>query len=149
MCIRDSSQPQAQEQYAVQSYLHHHGTKFLTRFDALCYIHLSNKLDSHDVTRDRESWASGAKDDATVLKGVLGHLNKPRNSPHVLILSVTSDMLYTPAEQASIHDAIPTSELVHIESAEGHDGFLIEYPQIDRAIRAFMERLNVSHASSL
>ena len=143
------SQPHAQEQYAVQPYLHHHGTKFLTRFDALCYIHLSNKLDSHDVTRDRESWASDAKDDATVLKGVLGHLNKPRNSPHVLILSVTSDMLYTPAEQASIHDAIPTSELVHIESAEGHDGFLIEYPQIDRAIRAFMERLNVSHASSL
>ena len=57
-------------------------------------------------------------------------------------------MLYTPAEQKAIHDAVPASELVHIESSEGHDGFLIEYPQIDRAIREFMERLNVSHNSS-
>jgi len=141
-------EPQAQEQYAVQSYLHHHGAKFLTRFDALCYIHLSDKLDSHDVTRDRASWSQDTSSESATLNGVLRHLGKAPNSPRMLVLSVTSDMLYTPAEQKAIHDAVPASELVHIESSEGHDGFLIEYPQIDRAIREFMERLNVSHNSS-
>lgn len=147
--VAQIKEPQAQEQYAVQSYLHHHGTKFLSRFDAMCYIHLSDKLDSHDVACDRESWSPVASSDDAVLRGVLGQLANAPNAPRVLILSVTSDMLYTPAEQKLIHDAIASSELVHIESSEGHDGFLIEYPQIEKAIHAFVERLHVPASSAL
>ncbi|WFD23479.1 homoserine O-acetyltransferase [Malassezia equina] len=143
------TQPQAREQYAVQSYLHHHGAKFLTRFDALCYLHLSDKLDAHDVSRDRAAWAGNVDNDTDVLSGVLSHLGTSPVKPHVLVLSVTSDMLYTPEEQMWIHKSIPGSHLVHIESTEGHDGFLIEYPQIQRAIYAFLSQYGASNVAAL
>lgn len=131
-------QSQAREQYAVQSYLHHHGTKFLLRFDANCYIHLENKLDAHDVAQGRAAWVKDNTDGSKTLSGVLELLGTSPVAPRVLILSVTSDMLYTPEEQHFLHDAIPRSELAHIESSEGHDGFLLEYPQIKKAMSAFL-----------
>lgn len=135
--IRD---PQAREQYAVQSYLHYHGTKFLSRFDANCYVHLSDKLDSHDVGSERHSWVSAeSTDDCAILAGTLRFLGDSPVSPRVLVLSVTSDQLYTAAEQQFIADSIPRSKLVHIQSAEGHDGFLLEYPQIYRAMGEFLQ----------
>ena len=125
--------------YAVQSYLHYHGAKFVKRFDANCYIHLTHKLDTQDVARGRENWAhEGARNDDGVMRAVLNLLGTAPVAPRVLVLSVTSDVLYPPPDQMLIHELIPGSELIDIQSTEGHDGFLLEYPQIERAICRFL-----------
>lgn len=135
----EAAKPQDREMYAVQSYLHYHGAKFVKRFDANCYIHLTHKLDTQDVARGREIWApEGARSDDGVMCAVLNRLGTASVAPRVLVLSVTSDLLYPPPDQKLIHEFIPGSELVDIQSAEGHDGFLLEYPQIERAIRRFL-----------
>ncbi|WFD30740.1 homoserine O-acetyltransferase [Malassezia sp. CBS 17886] len=137
--VATSAAPQQREQYAVQSYLHHQGAKFVQRFDALCYVHLTLKLDSHDASTGRAAWlATPPADDTTCLRGVLHCLGASAVAPRILILSVTSDLLYAPEEQHFMHENIPHSQLVNIVSAEGHDGFLLEYPQIERAINAFL-----------
>lgn len=146
--IRDIKEEQSREQYAVQSYLYHHGDKFVGRFDPLCYIHLTHKLDTHDAARDRSSWLERAPGSAEassdeILRGVLHVLGSSPIAPRVLVLSVTSDLLYPPEEQEFIHKNTPRSELVNIVSSEGHDGFLLEYPQIDRAMCSFTSRIGV------
>lgn len=39
--------------FSAQSYLRYQGDKFINRFDANCYIALTRKMDSHDLSRDR------------------------------------------------------------------------------------------------
>lgn len=142
-----SDDEQSREQYAVHSYLHHHGEKFLHRFDANCYIHLTRKLDTQDVARGRHSWASHASEDSEdTLREVLRHLGTSPVGCRLLVLSVTSDELYRPADQELLHTSVPSSELVHIQSTEGHDGFLLEFPQIKVAIHSFLVRLQ-THAA--
>lgn len=135
--------PQDREMYAVQSYLHYHGRKFVGRFDPNCYIHLTHKLDAHDAARDRHAWAPHAKDAESneALGGVLRHLGTSPHGCDVLIFSITSDQLYPPEEQTFMHTSIPGSELVTITSNEGHDAFLLEFAQIEHTIRTFVQRV--------
>lgn len=136
----DAAKPQDREMYAVQSYLHYHGAKFVKRFDANCYIHLTHKLDTQDVARGRESWSPTGANEDDIIRAVLGKLGTSPIAPRVLVLSVTSDILYPSSDQRLMHSLIPGSDLVDIESSEGHDGFLLEYPQIERAMRRFLLR---------
>ena len=39
--------------FSAQSYLRYQGEKFVQRFDANCYIALSRKMDTHDISRGR------------------------------------------------------------------------------------------------
>lgn len=42
--------------FSAQSYLRYQGNKFVQRFDANCYIHLTRKMDTHDLARGRAHW---------------------------------------------------------------------------------------------
>lgn len=42
--------------FSAQSYLRYQGDKFVKRFDANCYIHLTRKMDTHDLARGRAHW---------------------------------------------------------------------------------------------
>lgn len=48
--------------FSAQSYLRYQGDKFVKRFDANCYVHLTRKMDTHDLARGRAHWALGFKD---------------------------------------------------------------------------------------
>ena len=48
-----SPTPQKHPIFSAQSYLRYQGEKFTSRFDANCYIHITRKLDTHDVARNR------------------------------------------------------------------------------------------------
>ncbi|TAE10721.1 MAG: homoserine O-acetyltransferase, partial [Bacteroidetes bacterium] len=48
------------------------------------------------------------------------------------------DILFPPAEQRIITQHLQHAELKTIPSNYGHDGFLIEYAAIDKAIRKFL-----------
>ncbi|KAF7368878.1 Homoserine O-acetyltransferase [Mycena venus] len=126
--------------FSAQSYLRYQGEKFIARFDANCYIHLTRKLDTHDVARGRSSAAStstsaapgwGEEDDDPALMHTLSRL-----PPHALVISIQSDGLFTPPEQALLARCIPDSELVeinrsvlgylHREFAELYDENIVE-----------------------
>jgi homoserine O-acetyltransferase len=101
--------------FAVESYLDFHGNKFTRRFDANSYITLVNAMNSHDIARDR-----GSVENALA-----------RITAKTLVAGITSDRLFPIEGQQRIAAGIDKNLLVGkklhvIESAFGHDGFLIE-----------------------
>lgn len=108
---QDGEDPFTGGRYAVESYLDHHATKLVGRFDAGSYVRLTEMMNAHDVGRGRGGIAAalGGVRAATVVAGV------------------TSDRLYPPEQQAELAAGIPgAGPLRMIESPYGHDGFLIE-----------------------
>jgi homoserine O-acetyltransferase/O-succinyltransferase len=110
--------------FSAQSYLRYQGNKFVARFDANCYIHITRKLDTHDIARGRGS-----------LAGVLAQL-----PARAVVIGIETDGLFMLSEQREIAAGIPDSELVVIQSRDGHDGFLLEFEQINAHILRFLKR---------
>lgn len=52
--------------FSAQSYLRYQGDKFVKRFDANCYVHLTRKMDTHDLARGRAHW--GVRDPLLALR---------------------------------------------------------------------------------
>lgn len=124
--------------FTAQSYLQYQGQKFVGRFDANCFIHLTRKMDHHDLTRGRikEQQVDGVQDssDDALLSQVLSIV-----PPKSLVVGITSDVLFTPEQQDVLARNLPEASLVMIPSAQGHDGFLLEFetlgPLIDGHLR--------------
>mmetsp|Transcript_63426 Transcript_63426/g.112744 ORF Transcript_63426/g.112744 Transcript_63426/m.112744 type:complete len:374 (+) Transcript_63426:36-1157(+) len=114
--------------FEVESYLHYQGQKFIERgFDAASYIVLTHAMDSHDVERGRGSYFD-------VLRG----LRLP-----VLLVSISSDVLYPMSEQLELDEHIPCSQHHLIQSDEGHDGFLLEHVKVGTLLRGFLAEIDV------
>ncbi|KAB7741039.1 homoserine O-acetyltransferase [Nostocoides sp. F2B08] len=105
--------------FQVESYLHHHGAKLVSRFDAGSFLVLNEAMSTHDVGAGR----GGA---AAALNDFQGRL---------LVVSVDSDRLYPPSQSEELVAAHPRARHVQIKSPHGHDGFLIEREQVGRVIR--------------
>lgn len=54
---------------------------------------------------------------------------------------IESDGLFTISEQYELANGIPNAEMVVIQSPDGHDGFLLEFDQINRHILAFIKKV--------
>ena len=59
------------------------------------------------------------------------------------MIGISTDLLFPPQEQAFIAQHIPEGKFIVIESLYGHDGFLLEFAQIDTAIRKFLNEVDV------
>ena len=57
---------------------------------------------------------------------------------HIRYPGIESDGLYTISEQYELAKSIPNAEMVTIQSPDGHDGFLLEFDQINRHILRFI-----------
>lgn len=112
----------AATQFSAQSYLRYQAQKFVKRFDANCYISITRKLDTHDVSRGRSETVEEA----------LSMLTQP-----ALVLGIESDGLFTFGEQEEIASHMPNAKLDKIISPEGHDGFLLEFGQMNEKILGF------------
>ena len=55
-------------------------------------------------------------------------------------VGVETDGLFTTSEQYELAEYMPNSEIVIIDSFEGHDGFLLEFDQMNRHIGAFFKK---------
>ncbi|KAK5130120.1 hypothetical protein LTR08_002460 [Meristemomyces frigidus] len=130
---RYSSKKQISTYYSAQSYLRYQGEKFIQRFDANCYIAITRKLDTHDVSRGRTDMSESLSEDP--LDAALAMIEQP-----TLILGIQSDGLFTYAEQQELAAAIPNSELKTIDSPEGHDAFLLEFKQVNKLLLDFLKR---------
>ena len=109
--------------FNAQSYLRYQGQKFVQRFDPNCYIAITRSLDTHDVSRGR----------FTSIQEALESLKQP-----TLVLGIASDGLFTFAEQEEIAQHVPNAHLEKITSPEGHDGFLLEFDQVNLAVMRFL-----------
>ncbi|GAA5991296.1 hypothetical protein JCM10908_003243 [Rhodotorula pacifica] len=110
--------------FSAQSYLRYQGDKFVSRFDANCYIHLTRKMDAHDVGRNRPSSPPPL---SLIPAGAL-------------VIAISTDGLFTLTEQRELAASMPEAELVVIDSPDGHDGFLLEFEQINEHVLRFLHK---------
>ncbi|MGW4490875.1 homoserine O-acetyltransferase MetX [Streptomyces sp. NPDC004376] len=109
--------------YRVASYLDHHADKLNRRFDAASYVVLSEAMNAHDVGRGRGG-----------TRAALARVTAP-----ALVAGVDSDRLYPLAQQERLAALIPSADRVRVvESAYGHDGFLIETEQVGTMVRELL-----------
>ena len=118
-------------QFSAQKYLRYQGEKFVKRFDSNCYIAITRKLDTHDVSRSRVP-----PDTPNPVAAALSQIKQP-----ALVIGIESDGLFTFAEQQEIAAAIPDSRLRTIDSPEGHDAFLLQFEQVNKHILEFFNEV--------
>jgi homoserine O-acetyltransferase len=109
------------DQFQVQSYLRHQGKKINDRFDANTYVTLTHAMHTHDLARGRGDYPD-----------VLASISQP-----ALVVSVSTDTLYPPEEQQLLAQHLPAASYEILDSAHGHDGFLIETAALGRKIARF------------
>ena len=125
--ISGNTRKRATTSFSTHSYLRYQAEKFVKRFDPNCYIAITRKLDTHDVSRHRVQ-----EDSSNPIVKALAQIQQP-----TLVLGIESDRLFTFAEQQEIADAIPNSRLRKIDSPEGHDAFLLQFEQVNKHILDF------------
>lgn len=118
--------PTGSSYFSAQSYLRYQGQKFVKRFDSNCYIAMTRKLDTHDVSRGRTATIAGA----------LALIEQP-----TLVLGIESDGLFTFAEQEELAEHIKNARLERIDSPEGHDAFLLQFEQVNHYILDFLREV--------
>jgi homoserine O-acetyltransferase len=123
--LKFGRQPQSEQislsfspQFAVESYLNYQGDKFVDRFDANSFLHLTRAANFFDLQSLR-----GCQSDC-------------------LFIAFSSDTLF-PAEMSSeLHSMVQQagceSTLKVIDLPYGHDAFLLDGEQQGAAIRAFL-----------
>ncbi len=117
------------DRFQVESYLDYQGEKLVRRFDANSYLVLNKAMDLHDLGRGRG--------------GVEAALD--RVAAKVLTLSIDSDSLYPPYQQAVLRDALEARgrliDHVDVASPHGHDGFLLEPTQVGVALSHLLDQV--------
>ena len=108
--------------FKSETYQQYQGEKLALRFNAFSYYFLSRSMDSHHLGRHRNS-----------AEAALNNIQA-----NTLILSISSDILFPPEEQLFLSENIPGAVFQSIHSGYGHDGFLLEYEQIETAIIQFL-----------
>jgi homoserine O-acetyltransferase len=88
-------------------------------------------MDTHDIARGR----SNAENDSDALAEVLSRL-----PPKALVIGIQSDGLFMTSEQREIAEHIEGSELIIINSPDGHDGFLLEFEQINGHVSRYLRK---------
>ena len=105
------------------TYQQYQGEKLCRRYNAYSYYAILNAFDTHDAGRGR-----GGLEQA--LAGI---------KARTLVVGITTDIIFTPAEMRRLHTMIPGSVYHEIDSPFGHDGFLVEYEQLNDILLPFMK----------
>jgi homoserine O-acetyltransferase len=103
------------DQFKASSYITYQGEKLVNRFNAYTYWLLTKAMDSHHLARGRKDSIE------EVLKTII---------QRTLIIGISSDILCPEQEQKFLAEHMPNATFVSIDSAYGHDGFLIESEKI-------------------
>lgn len=109
------------DDFKVIAYQRYQGEKLSKRFNAFSYVVLSKAMDSHNVGRNRKS-----------VEEALGSIRS-----RTLVIGIRSDMLFPVEEQKLLATYIPGAVYQEIDSAYGHDGFLVEHKLLAACITRF------------
>lgn len=125
--VRKQSDPDIEktDHYKASSYVNYQGDKLANRFNAYCYWLLTKAMDSHQLARGRH-------------KGLEEILRKI--SQKALIIGIDSDILCPLEEQRFLALHLPEATLVEIDSAYGHDGFMVEGEKIASHLEEWLSR---------
>jgi len=110
------------EDFPAASYQRYQGQKLADRFNAYSYVLLSKAMDAHNVGRKRAS-----------IEIALQFIKAK-----TLVIGIDSDLLFPVSEQAFLAEWIPNAHLARIDSAFGHDGFLVEHKQLSDLLSDFL-----------
>jgi homoserine O-acetyltransferase len=117
------------EHFKTSSYQRYQGEKLAKRFNAFSYYLLSKGMDSHNVGRHRHSAEAALQ----------------QIKARTFTIGITTDILFPVTEQQFIADNIPGAEFTTIHSNYGHDGFLLEFEQIETLISKFLTKQTSDH----
>jgi len=114
--------------FEVSNYLRYRGDSFVQRFDANSYLYITKALDYFDLTEEKNL--------DTVFKDIRSKF---------LVISFTSDWLYPPHQSLKIVRALKINDVdvsyIEINSAYGHDAFLLENAGQAHVIEHFLARM--------
>ena len=114
------------------AWLDHHGRALSERFDRYAYLRLAEAMDTHDLGRGRGDAIQALR--ATEVP--------------TLLIGISSDLLYPPAELETIASEMRDVELAVLEAPQGHDAFLIEQEAINRLVAGFRCRRRLPYRLS-
>ena len=119
--------------FQVESYLHHQGKKFVTRFDANSLLFITKAADYFDLERG----------------GSNRLINEALATVSFLVISFTSDWLYPTYQSRNIVSALKKNgsdvSFCEIEAQCGHDAFLLPNKRLDGLISGFLDRVSHEH----
>ncbi|HRR33175.1 MAG TPA: homoserine O-acetyltransferase [Kiritimatiellia bacterium] len=112
--------------FQVESYLQYQGEKFIQRFDANSYLHITLAMDEYDVEERYGSLDAAFEKIAS----------------RVLIVSLSGDWLFMPEQSEELVTALVRQKkrvsYCHLNATAGHDAFLTHIEELKRVVRAFM-----------
>ena len=115
--------------FDVERYLHDEGAALVKRFDANSYLYMTKAVDLHDISRGFPNMAAAAG----------------RIKAKTLLVSISSDDLFPPRQMEEVCDLLEAAgrdvRYFCMESAYGHDAFLVEYRKMLSALREFVQSL--------
>jgi homoserine O-acetyltransferase/O-succinyltransferase len=115
-------------EFAVQGYLETLAQRFVSAFDANCYLYISRAMDRFDLAVHGEPVA----------------LLKRAAFSEALVIGVQSDLLFSVREQEQVAGFLKSAGTVThfapLPCIEGHDAFLVDLNTFGREIRTFLER---------
>ena len=122
-------------EFAVETYLDHQGRIFVDRFDANSYLYITKASDYFDLQRDYGSLSRAFADVRA----------------RFLVVSFSSDWLFTPAQSEAIVDALVTNgrdvSFCNVASSYGHDAFLLEHETLGSFIGCFLAATHCREAT--
>lgn len=118
-------------EFAVETYLDYQGQTFVERFDANSYLYITKAMDYFDL-------AAEAGGDLTAALS--------RTHSRFLVISFSSDWLFTPRQSEDICDTLTSLcrpvRYCNIESPYGHDAFLLEPDTLGRILSGFLDSMH-------
>lgn len=103
-------------------YQRYQGEKLVKRFNAYSCVTLLNAMDSHNIARNRT---------ATIEQAL------QKIKANTLVIGISTDILFPVDEQKFIASHIPNAGYMQVDSAHGHDGFLIETEKLAEVIKRY------------
>lgn len=113
--------------FHLESYLRYQGAKFVERFDANSYLHITWAMDQFDLEAEYGS-----------LSNAFSHIKA-----EVLNVNLSSDWLFPPHESRQITEVLlnlgKVVTSVELDTPFGHDGFLIEVGDLGDVVGRFLD----------
>ena len=115
--------------FQIESYLRYQGRSFVERFDANSYLYLTRAMDYFDHSE--------------TYRKTLEFINNENNHIKYLVISFTSDWLFPTRENKEIvkilNNLSKNVSFLEIKTDKGHDSFLLDEPDLDFAMKGFLE----------
>ncbi|GFR75376.1 homoserine O-acetyltransferase [Elysia marginata] len=109
--------------FNVESWLLHHGQHVEERFTLSAYKMVNQLVRTNDLTRARGTFEE-------VVKGV---------KAKILLVAIDSDMFFVPSENIDTFERLKSLgknvDYREVKSQHGHDGFLIEFEQLEEILK--------------